>query len=294
MAQIFNRGGIDAQQQIVSKLTETHGHFNFTSNKQGQSSADVTISTNDVQVGYIESKSIVGGVKLISIFDKSVRISDDTIFDPMIKQLLNSHGHDVQENLFAKLIELSGGSVGQERPIPEDCLNLIESEGCSHKLHLQRGKYCEYIVRPQDRTRDKHIIYFRSNDGSTRAKMNVTHDVDAKVLKTTSVARPWSSSGAIPNKFGISLAKDVKHSGLEIMIQHFRDCEDNYFVLADKDALYTWIVPGMSDPLGLAKLGAKELSVESINAIGLASYGNAGPGKMRLSLKAKFNLGFSL
>lgn len=298
-----DRGGIVAQHVIVSKLKKNFPKYEFISNKKGQQSADVTILLKDKVVGAIESKSIVGGGGLTALFDNTISLSGETIFDEICVALAEANNavvedpKDVGESIVSQFLTIVGGSAGQTRPIPKDLqinLNNPDFGGYSHKLIGDVGGALQFKAVPGDaqRAKDNSLVIFRQSKSGVKAYMTV-EKVGTKLI-TTSSPRPWASSGTIPVKGGISSDEAVKIAAFNLMKEHFAIGGDNYFILVDGDTIYPFIVPGMQDPLKLAERGAPVLSPASFEKAGLSTYGNAGAGKIRLALKAQFVKKYSL
>jgi hypothetical protein len=292
------RGGIEAQHTIAKKLKKIRPDFQFVSNVKGQQSADVTIIKNGKTVGAIESKSIEGGGGLTALFDNTVSLAGETIFDGLALSLAAESELELEgtDEVLKQFIEGIGGSAGESRPIPKDLLKNMSNpdyNGYSHKLLSKSGKDHVFQAEPGDKLRKDGLVVFRAAaDGSTKAFMTVNRS--GNKLITSSSPRPWASSGSIPVQGGIGKSSEVKKAAYNLMKDHFKEGGDNYFILVDGSTIYPFIVPGSADPLKLKELGVPILSPASFERAGLSTYGNAGVGKIRLALKAAFNKKFSL
>lgn len=105
-------------------------------------------------------------------------------------------------------------------------------------------------------------------------------------------------SGALPKKhFSAPMTPEI----LAAIKSHWASGGDTYFVVADGTTSYMWYTghPASSGPANPLKLPdgetpVPEFDVTSVEGdIELSTYGSAGPGRLRVALKAKFNLSSS-
>ena len=286
-----DRGGIEAQQRIAARLKELRPEYDFVSNVKGQQTADVTASLDGKEVAHIESKSSVGLKGLTAVFDRTVSSTGDTVFDDLARALAAAVGAEPEEGQSAvsTFISAVGGTMGETRPIePALEKNLADPSyrGFSHKLMSKSGKEHVFEIDPTDEGKsDAELKVFRAGRGGAIKAFNTVRR-EGETLITTSSPRPWSSSGKIPAQGGISADPAVKEAALAIMLEHFREDGDNYYMLVDGNDIYPYITG--NDVLNLAELGAPRLSADAFSRAGLSTYGNAGAGKIRLALKAQF------
>ena len=96
-------------------------------------------------------------------------------------------------------------------------------------------------------------------------------------------------SGALPKAF---FSAPMTPAILTAIQSHWQDGGDTYFVVADGTTSYVWFTgnPAPSGPPN--PLDANPFGVDSVQGgIQLSTYGSAGPGRLRVALTAKFNLG---
>jgi hypothetical protein len=291
-----DRGGIGAQKAVAVKLSELRPEIEFMSNQKGQQSADVTASVNGSEIARIEVKSVKGLSGLTTVYDKTVTGTGATRFDELALALAKAAKVDINSGVSAvgALISGLGGEMGkirEVRPALQKNLNDPAYNGYSHKLIRRDGKNLHvFAPEPGDEnlTDGKggqlHVLK-RDAAGGVKAFNTVLRTDEG--LTTTSSPRWWASSGKIPTKGGISSEPGPKAAALQNMLKHFLEDQDDYFMLVDGQTIYPFIVG--NDPLDLASLGVKKLSVSDFEKAGLSTYGLAGPEKVRLALKAKFS-----
>ena len=96
-------------------------------------------------------------------------------------------------------------------------------------------------------------------------------------------------SGALPKAF---FSAPMTPAILAAIQSHWQEGGDTYFVVADGTTSYVWFTgnPAPSGPPN--PLDANPFGVDSVQGgIQLSTYGSAGPGRLRVALTAKFNLG---
>ena len=91
-------------------------------------------------------------------------------------------------------------------------------------------------------------------------------------------------SGALPTKY-FSLPPTQKI--IDAIKKHWKNGEDTYFAVSDGSKAWLWYTGH-----GPNVLGAEPFTSASVSGnISLSTYGTAGPGRLRVALKSKFNLG---
>jgi len=312
-----DRGGIDAQKFIADILKQKRPKFDYISNKKGQQNPDVTILLKNVPVGFVESKSIVGGSKLTTVFDKTVNADSTSPLDNLARSLYKDFSKKNKNILplpgkgpvIGKFLEAIGGSLSSQRPVSDADAKRTETNpgGYSHKFYqpktLPRGVDPDtkfFLPNPEDagKIANREKIAILLNRGGNYYALGTVKPMNIAgktILATTSTPRPWVTSGKAPTEGGVSSSPEVIANAYDAMVEHWSQEEggDNYFILVGNGAIYPFIVPGKEDVLNLSALGVKELSASDITSAGLSTYGNPGFGKMRLALKASFALGKS-